>query len=379
VALCAAALVAVPVAAADGDAAIKRKAELLERVRARIAELSQTIEHDRSRRDSLEAQLEAAERAVQKARSDLDDITAKVDRQTAKVNDVEAQHADAKRKLESERAALAAQVRAAYVVGSGGAAELALGQADPGRVERMLGYYDYLDRARAQRVARIDDELREVTALEQQLRDEQKSLQQLQDQHRSAYNDLQQRRADRGQALAAIKRRMAGETEQLQQLRTSERDLESLLASLRKAMEAAPALPGGPALPFPKMKGRLQWPLRGPLLADYGDPKAGGRLEWRGLWIGADEGTPVRACARGRVAYVGWMSRYGLIVVIEHEDGYFSLYGHASTADVATGDAVQAGQVIAAAGTTGGYERPGLYFEIRKGIDPVNPHHWLGR
>ena len=126
-----------------------------------------------------------------------------------------------------------------------------------------------------------------------------------------------------------------------------------------------------------QQRGRLPWPLKGPLLARYGEDKADPRLSWKGLWIGADEGTPVRAVARGRVAYTGWMSRYGLIVVLEHENGYLTLYGHAATSTRSTGETVAAGDVIATAGDTGGYDKPGLYFEIRKGTDPLNPRDWL--
>jgi septal ring factor EnvC (AmiA/AmiB activator) len=367
-------------ATAPTETRLEQSSEQLARVRARIAELSRAIEEDRARRNDLQGQLETAERAVAQARDGLQSAVAKAERQAAKVRDTEAQRDAAQRRLDAEKAALAAQLRAAYIVGSGGTTELALSQSDPGRVARMSGYYDYLDRARAQRIHVIDVELHRVAQFQQQVLDEQKSLQQLQDQRRDAYNQLQQRRSERAQALAALQQRLGDENEELQQLQANERQIEALLESLKKAMASAPpVVPAGPVLPFPKMRGRLMWPLRGKLLADYGDPKAGGRLQWKGLWISADDGAPVRACARGRVAYVGWMSRYGLIVVVEHEDGYFSLYGHNSTVQVAAGDAVNAGEVLANAGSTGGYEQPGLYFEIRKGTDPVNPHEWLSR
>ena len=365
--------------AAPTEMRLQQSGEQLARVRARMAELSRAIDEDRNLRDDLQTQVEAAERAVAQARVELQEATSKAGRQAAKVHDVQAQRDAAQRRLDTEKAALAAQLRAAYVVGSGGTAELALGQSDPGRIARMVGYYDYLDRARAQRIHVIDMELQRVAQFQQQLIDEQKSLQQLQDQRRDAYNGLQQRRGERAQALVALQRHLANENEELRQLQANERQIENLLDSLKKAMTGAPPVAAGAALPFPKMRGRLPWPLRGKILADYGDPKAGGRLQWKGLWIAADDGAIVRACARGRVAYVGWMSRYGLIVVVEHEDGYFSLYGHTGTVQVAAGDAVAAGEVLATAGSTGGYEQPGLYFEIRKGTDPVNPHDWLGR
>jgi septal ring factor EnvC (AmiA/AmiB activator) len=364
--------------AASADARLNQNAEQLARVRARIAELNQSIEKDRAQRDSLQSALEEAEAAVATAHAELRRATAEVDRQTSRVRDAKAQRDDAQRRLDGQKAALAGQVRAAYMIGSGGAAELAFSQDDPGRIARMVGYYDYLDRARASRIAAINTEVQRLAQLQQQYDEHIKSLQQLQDQRRQAFADLQARRSERVAAVAALQQRIAGETDELHQLQANEKQIEALLASLRRALADTP-LPAGDSRPFPQMRGRLPWPMRGPLLANYGDPKAGGRLQWRGLWIGADEGTPVRACARGRVAYVGWMSRYGLIVVLEHEDGYFSLYGHASVVDKSAGDSVDAGDVIAAAGSTGGYEQPGLYFEIRKGTEPIDPRAWLRR
>ena len=87
----------------------------------------------------------------------------------------------------------------------------------------------------------------------------------------------------------------------------------------------------------------------------------------------------MHASARGRVAYVGWLSSYGLIVVLQHDKGYFTLYGHNSAVSRTAGEWVSAGDVIAQAGNTGGYERTGLYFEVRKGTEPMDPKDWLGR
>ncbi|MGH8561457.1 MAG: murein hydrolase activator EnvC family protein, partial [Nevskiales bacterium] len=121
------------------------------------------------------------------------------------------------------------------------------------------------------------------------------------------------------------------------------------------------------------------WPLRGPVLARFGAPKAGGKLSWRGLWLEAPAGTPVQAVARGRVVYVGWMHSYGLIVIVEHGNNFYSLYGHAQSTSVSLGDLVLPGQVLALAGDSGGHEKSGVYLEIRNGKNPVNPQQWLKR
>ncbi len=376
--LCALAL-SLPIAAATPQAQIAESSAKLAKVKARIGEVRSAIERDRRQQDSLQAALEDAEKAEAQARESLRAINAEVDKQTGKVRDAHAQRDEAQKRVDQQRAAMADQVRAAYMIGSGGEAELAFGQDDPGRVARMIGYYGYLDRARAARIEAINLELQNLASTQKHFDEQTKALLVVQEEHRQALADLQAKRSARAEAVSAVQQRITGESEELRQLHNSEVQIEQLLSLLRKALAGTPppAPEGGRG--FPSLRGHLQWPLNGPILANYGASKAEGHLTWRGIWIGADEGTPVHACARGRVAYVGWMTRYGLIVVIEHEGGYFSLYGHNSSVNKAAGDTVEAGDIIANAGSSGGYDKSGLYFEIRKGTEPIDPRPWLRR
>ena len=364
------------VSAAADKPSIKQSSEQLDRVRSRIQQLNRSIEADRGRQDSLQNQLESAERAVAAAKLEVQHVADDIDRQNAKLKQAEQQRDAAQHRLDKQKQALAAQLRAAYMIGGGGRTGLVLNQDDPGRISRMVGYYDYLNRARAQRIADIQDELKKLAELQKQVEQQSKALQSLQKQRSQALAELQKQHSARAEAVAALKTRLAGESGELNQLRANEKQLQALLESLKRALASTP-FEGGGTGPFAKQRGKLPWPLHGRILANYGDPKAGGRLEWKGLWISADEGAPIHAVAQGRVAYVGWMSRYGLIIVLEHQGGYFTLYGHAGTVNTTAGDVVAPGDVIGTAGSTGGYEQPGLYFEIRKGTDPLNPNSWL--
>lgn len=113
------------------------------------------------------------------------------------------------------------------------------------------------------------------------------------------------------------------------------------------------------------------------MIARFGDSKAGGHLQWEGRWIAAPAGTAVHAVAPGRVVYVGWMYRYGLIVVLDHGDNYYTVYGHNQSVYVRSGEHVRAGEKIATAGKSGGHETTGVYFEIRHGSKPLDPGVWL--
>ena len=366
-------------AAAVGDDRYQQSAEDLAKVRGRIDAVSKTIEHDKGEQDQLRAAVEAAEHKVDEAGSEARRIAAQIDLQSAKVRQAQAEQAAAEQRLTEQKEALARQLRASYMMGRGGKAELLLSQQDPDRVDRMLVYYDSLNRARAASIAAIDADLKKVAVLKVQYQAQLDSLQALQDSHKKALSALETDRQERAEAMSKVAQRIAGEAQELKGLQASEKQLGDLLEKLRQALADVPVEPEGGNKSFPQMRGKMAWPLRGDLLARYGEPKAGGRLQWKGLWIAAAEGAPVRASSRGRVAYVGWLSSYGLIVVLQHEKGYFTLYGHNSAVTRTAGEWVDAGDVIAKAGNTGGYEQPGVYFEVRRGADPMDPKDWLER
>lgn len=367
-------------AASDAAGKLKAGTEDLDRVRARIASANQRIDRDRAAQGEQRAAVEAAERKIAESQQALKRLAADVDAQETRVKAAEASRAEAEARLVGARARLARQVRSAYVAGQGGSTALLLSQQEPDRIGRLLTYFDRLNRASARTMDAIQAEIAAVGAEQDKVAAELATLQQLQATRKRALAALEADRAGRQRAVAALDARIAEQGSRLKSLQDSEKEIQALLRKLKEALEAVPppSRPAGPKKPFPKMRGVMAWPLRGDILANYGDTKSNSRLQWKGLWIAAAEGAAVRASAPGRVAYVGWLSSYGLIVVLEHDKGFFTLYGHNSAVARAAGDEVAAGDVIATAGNTGGYERSGLYFEVRRGTDPLDPRDWLG-
>ncbi|HKJ75982.1 MAG TPA: peptidoglycan DD-metalloendopeptidase family protein, partial [Gammaproteobacteria bacterium] len=121
---------------------------------------------------------------------------------------------------------------------------------------------------------------------------------------------------------------------------------------------------------------QLRWPVKGPLIARYGGSRGVGGLRWQGVVIRAEAGKEVAAVSHGRVAFAEWMRGYGMLLIVDHGDGFMSLYGHNQSLLKEAGDWVQAGEPVAIVGSSGGRSRDGLYFEIRKGGRPVNPVRW---
>jgi murein hydrolase activator len=142
---------------------------------------------------------------------------------------------------------------------------------------------------------------------------------------------------------------------------------------LRAAMERFP-VEGNDA--FTRLRGKLAWPVSGRVVARFGEARAGG-VHWDGVLVATQRGAPVKAVCQGRVIYADWLPGLGLLTIVDHGDGYLSLYGHNERLYKAAGEQVAAGDTIAAAGDSGGSARPELYFEIRKGGKPVDPRPWF--
>jgi septal ring factor EnvC (AmiA/AmiB activator) len=371
-------LLACAALAVGADDRLKGDAEQLEQLRGRIQALEHSLESDRSRRDELRSQLEESERRYAELSATLGGLRRQVAEQTARRKRTEQQRREAEAQLQRHKHALARQVRASYLVGQRGQTKLVLNQDGGQRMSRVMTYYDYLNRARARHIESILDQVQALAALSEKLRQETAELDLTRSRHEGTLAALEALREERAAMVETLRERIAGGEEELHQLQADERQLTRLLRELRKTLADIPADLG--TKPFAKLRGTLPWPLKGRLLAQYGQAKSGaGRIKWNGLWIAGAEGAPVRAVASGRVAYVGWMHRYGLIVVLEHEGGYYSLYGHSQAAAVAIGDWVQPGDIVASVGATGGHEKNGLYFELRKGTDAINPAGWLKR
>lgn len=369
-------LLACVAAAAGADERLQGNSEQLEKLRGRIQALEQSLEADRSQRDELREQIEEAERRYTELGATLAALRQQIAEQTARRRRTEQQRREADATLQRHKQALARQVRASYVIGQRGATKLALNQDAGQRLSRVMTYYDYLNRARARHIEGILDQVQALAALSEKLRRETAELDVARSRHEGTLAALEALRGERQAMVRTLRQRIAGGEEELQQLQADERHLTRLLRELRKTLADIPALPGGP--PFAKLRGKLPWPIKGRLLARYGEPKSGrGRIKWNGLWIAGPEGASAKAVAAGRVAYTGWMHRYGLIVVLEHEGGYYSLYGHTQSVAVAVGDWLQAGDPVASVGATGGHDKNGLYFELRKGTAPLDPNPWL--
>jgi septal ring factor EnvC (AmiA/AmiB activator) len=345
----------------------------LQALQAQIAAIRDKVNQDAVASDRAAQALQAAEVSVTAARAKLSDLRREHAERTADRATVSGEQRRREAEVAAMRAGLAQQMRAAYLIGREEPLKLLLNQQDPARAGRMFAYYSYFGRARAGVITTIDTDIHTLSALDAQLAADEQRLDALQTATADEVKQLETARAQRDAALVAIKADSRTSAQVLQRLQAQQTALTALLRDLSRALEP---FPGDSSGAFGGLRGRLAWPVGGHLAARFGQVRAGG-LKWDGMLIDTQRGADVRAVYRGRVIYADWLPGLGLLTIIDHGDGYLSLYGHNDRLYKAAGDTVSAGDVIAASGDSGGSSRPQLYFEIRKGSRPVDPGPWF--
>jgi septal ring factor EnvC (AmiA/AmiB activator) len=343
-------------------------------VRARIAELTSRMGTQLAQRDSLSARVRESELVIAGKRQRVEELHVAqmaVERRRAELRAEESRNLGA---LQGERASLAAQARAAYMIGRQEEMKLLLNQSNPASLGRTLTYYGYFAEQRSQKIKAIQgDELRLqqlVAQIEQQTQD----LQKLEGDATKEIAELQHARAQRSVAVANLTKKLASDNQELGNLKREEQAVESLVADLSRMMQD---FPSDPSQSFDHMRGKLPWPVPGRVSARYQAPRENsGGVRWNGVMIETARGTKVRAPFFGRVVYADWLQGLGLLMIIGHNGGYMTLYGHAEVLYKSVGDRVAPGDVIAALSDTEG-AKPQLYFEIREGRKTVDPKLWL--
>ncbi|MEY0002254.1 murein hydrolase activator EnvC [Morganella morganii] len=395
------------VSAANTTTADASKNEL-KNLQLNIAEKEKSVKEQQGKRASLLTQLKNQEKDIAAAGRELystQKTLKQLENEIATLS-TEIKQLDSKQK--AQRELLSKQLDAAFRQGRHQGVELIFKGEEGQRDERILAYYTYIGAAREKTIAELEETTQQLHArrqTEQQKRAEQKNLLGKQ---QTEKKKLDSARVARKSTLTELERSLKADQKDLLVMRENESQLRNKIAKAereakaraeREAREAARirekqaqakkkgstytptqderslmSRTGGLGHPA----GQAIWPVRGPLLHRFGD-SISGELRWKGMVIGAPEGTQVKAVADGRVLLADWLQGYGLVVVVEHGKGDMSLYGYNQSALVNVGDQVKAGQPVALVGNSGGQERPGLYFEIRRQGRTVNPQPWLGR
>ena len=364
-----------PAAAPPADSAHADAAQAkLTALRARITELTTRMGSQLAQRDSLSARVRETELVIAAKRQRVEELhTAQLaaERHRADLRAEEGRNLSA---LQAERASLASQARAAYMIGRQEELKLLLNQSNPASLGRTLTYYGYFAEQRSQKIKSIQSDEARLQQLVAQIEQQTQELQKLQDDATQEIAGLQHARAERSVAVAALTKKLESGNQELGNLKREEQAVESLVADLARMMQDFPT---DPSQSFDRMRGKLPWPVLGHVSARYQAPRENsGGVRWNGVMIETERAAKVRAPFFGRVVYADWLQGLGLLMIIGHSGGYMTLYGHAEVLYKSVGDKVAPGDVIASLSDSEG-AKPQLYFEIREGRKTVDPKLWL--
>jgi len=318
---------------------------------------------------TLQAQIEQKRQSLDKIRQDMDVYQKEID------------------KLSKE---LADQIRVAYAIGQKEKLKLLLNQEDPALSSRMMVYFNYFNKDRLKKLADLEAAVQRLDQLDKQKQTETGFLEQDLERKKSEQAVLDEVRKQRNELLVQIGNDFSSSEQQLSQLQESENRLKSLMDSLPvteeelaadagQSTELSSSMENSPELKadFSSLKGKLPWPVDGKLAHKFGSARTEGT--WDGVLIDASEGMEIKAVTRGKVVFAEWLRSYGLLIIIDHGQGYMTLYAFNQSLYKRTGDSVEAGDVIASVGQSGGRSQAGLYFGIRKKGVPIDPLEWCRR
>ncbi|MEL7557651.1 murein hydrolase activator EnvC [Stutzerimonas chloritidismutans] len=389
----------------------------IEAARQDVAELQKLLKQIELEKSAVQKQLQTTESEMGQLEKQVDSLQQEIDRSEAELERLNDEKATLEGARIEQQRLIGIQARAAYQSGREEYLKLLLNQQNPEKFSRTLTYYDYLSKARFEQLESFNETLRQLAGVEAGIEKQQATLAEQQDGLKQRRAQLAEVREERQLALAKLDKDLSSRDQKLKARKQEQAQLERVLKTIeetlaRQAREAEQArqrelamarereqeqarqpqaggpnrAPSGPLVssaggnfggPFAKAKGKLPWPVDGRLVARYGTPRGGdARTKWDGVLIGADVGTQVRAVHGGRVVFADWLRGAGLLVILDHGNGYLSLYGHNQSLLRDAGDMVKAGDPIATVGTSGGQESAALYFAIRQQGRPSDPAQW---
>ncbi len=398
--------VAWPLAAGANQAASKQSE--LDALKQRLQTLQQEFQQTQSQRREAADELRESELAVSSGIRQLRQIDGERQQTETTLEALNRQADAVSVRIRQQQERLAQSLKGAYRRGQGDALKLLLNGEDPNQSARDLRYLAYLSRAQQAQVESLRADLAQLAALQEQARDKTTRLAQLHTARAAEQEKLLADRRAREQVLQKLATQIRQQRREISNLKRDERNLTQLVERLNRLMaeqaaraaqrakqkQKADKAGGGrtPRVvgvntetptafrsdrPFSSLRGLLRLPVAGELMNRFGAPREEGGVSWKGLFIRASQGAAVKAIAAGQVVFADWLRGFGNLIIVDHGEGYMSLYSNNESLYKQVGDRVQPGDAIAAVGNSGGQPDTGLYFEMRHQSRPVNPMLWV--
>ena len=343
----------------------------------KLSEIQKAIQNQKAniyqgnqKRTALEKQLRKDDLAIATVAKAINTTQQQLQDTQEKIVELSKQKKELTAQKQSQELLLAKQLRSAYTTGQHDYLKLLLNQEQSEKIQRTISYYQYMNQARIDEIEQFKETITELIAVSNQHQEQIEHLQILKGEQNQQKIMLASNKEQRSKTLTALSKKLLSSKQKLAKLTAEETNLNQALQKLESLIQAEIDLLG-----LSKLKHKLNWPIKGRLRRSFGSKKQG-YLTWKGVLMSAPIGRQVQTIHNGTILFSDWLKGYGLLTVIDHGNGYMSLYAHNQTLLKSVGDRVETGEPIALVGQSGGQDQPGLYFEIRHQGKAVNPKLW---
>ena len=362
------------------DYACASQQDDLDKLRKRIAALQQDLEKTSESRSEAVDALRESERAI----SDNNRTLSRLSQQHREANQtlvrLQQQSSQLGHDMQGQQAMLSRLLYQQYLGGRQEYLKLLLNNDDPNRVARELQYYEYIARYRSAWIKTLRGNFTKLNAVTLEARQKSDEIATLQAEQVKQKQALEAEKRAHQQVLHKIALQLKQQRREIGRLQRDETRLAQLVEKLSR-MLAQPGGTSGPnsttKRPFNLLKGKLQLPVKGKITNKFGSRRPDSTVLWKGLFIKASPSQPVKSVAAGQVVFADWLRGFGNLLIIDHGQGYMSLYGNNETLYKQVGDELVTGDTVAAVGNSGGNEDSGLYFELRHEGSPLDPSKWV--
>jgi len=373
----------------------------LSQLKKQLEALKKELDHAQEEHKDAADALKESEVAISGANKKLHEISKQqIDNKKALAK-LEAESKSTNIALNQQQKLLSGQLYQQYIHGQQSYVQMILQSQRPSEVARDLHYYSYVAKARADLISNMQDNLNKITKLNELTASKLQEITDLKQKQIDEKRILELQKKEKSKVVKSLSQQIAEQRGQIKKLSRDEKRLSQLVSRLAKIIPKKKKVVKQPSqstkttpqpdtsisnekLPsdnftganFSALKGKLRLPVRGEISNRFGSVRQDSGISWKGLFIKASEGAEVKAVASGRVVFADWLRGFGNLIILDHGDGYMSLYGNNQSVLRQEGEMVKGGDTIASVGNTGGNESNGLYYELRKQSRPFDPMAW---
>jgi len=344
----------------------------IKNITQQIKSIKLSIKNDNKKKGEVGNKLKKIEVAISASDKKLRGLKKDYDKKNNELSKLISKEIELQQNVDKQKSTLATHIRQSYTLGKQPYLKLILNQEDPKEIGRQIKYFEHLNKARLSFIDELIESLKNLDETQQAIAQKTQKLEKLVENQKSENSHLKQNESEQKKLINSINQKIKSDDHKLKELIADKQGLENVVAKVAVQKTSIKA----PDAKFAELKGKLNWPTKGRVSKKASTQLAQSKIKYAGVFIEADEKQPVKAVFPGTVVFADWLRGFGLLTIVDHGDNYMTLYGHNRDLLKQVGDPVEAGEVIASTGHSGGNEKTGLYFEVRHKGTPEDPKRW---